>query len=198
MILQEWSQSSFSIVVTFPLLDTYRARSEVREMHKLICATATIFLSVVGLIPQVQSDSQALQELKGVAVTVRVIPKGALLESQIRAEVEQQLQAAHVPILGHPRDVLIERGKRINSFPPFLSVLVDLTPQRAEPRAYKVEVMVSQDAADVQDPRAKTSVTTWRVARAGTFNGRGLKEIRRDIEIGVDQFISDYAAVNTK
>lgn len=81
-------------------------------MHKLICATANIVLSVVGLIPQAQSNSQkeALRELKGVAVTVRVTPKagrGGLLESQIRADVEQQLRAAHVPLFGHPRDVLL-------------------------------------------------------------------------------------------
>jgi hypothetical protein len=77
-------------------------------------------------------------------------------------------------------------------------VLVDITPQGAEPRAYKVEVVVSQDAADPQDPRAKTSVTTWSVTKAGTYNRRRLKEVRRDIEIGVDQFISDYVGVNTK
>ena len=170
-------------------------------MHKLICAT--IVLSVVGLIPQAQSNSQreALRELKGVAVTVRVIPKAerdALLESQIRADVEQQLRAAHVPLFGHPRDILLAGGRRVNSFPPFLSVLVDITPQGAEPRAYKVEVVVSQDAADPQDPRAKTSVTTWSVTKAGTYNRRRLKEVRRDIEIGVDQFISDYVGVNTK
>jgi hypothetical protein len=172
-------------------------------MHKLICPTATIVLSVVGLIPQAQSYSQkeALRELKGVAVTVRVTPnaeRGGLLESQIRADVEQQLRAAHVPLFGYPRDILYAGGKRVNSFPPFLSVLVDVTPQGAKARAYKVEVVVSQDAADPQDLRAKTSVTTWRVTKAGTYNSRRLKEVRRDIEIGVDQFISDYVAVNTK
>jgi hypothetical protein len=173
-------------------------------MHKLICATATFVLSVVGLIPQAQSNSQkeALRELKGVAVTVRVTPKaerGTLLESQIRADVEQQLRAAHIPLVLHPRDIVLAGGRRWNSFPPFLSVLVDIRPKGgAEPRAYKVEVIVSQDAADPQEPRAKTSVTTWSVTKAGTYNRRRLKEVRRDIEIGVDQFISDYVAVNTK
>lgn len=172
-------------------------------MHKLICPTATIVLSVVGLISQAQSNSQkeALRELKGVAVTVSVTPKaerGGLLESQIRADVEQQLRAAHVPLFGHPRDILYAGGRRVNSFPPFLSVLVDVTPQGAKARAYKVEVVVSQDAADAQDPRAKTSVTTWRVTKAGTYNRRRLRAVRRDIEIGVDQFICDYVAVNTK
>ena len=172
-------------------------------MHKLICATATIVLSVVGLIPKAQSNSQkeALRELQGVAVTVRVTPKaerGALLESQIRADVEQQLRAAHVPLFGHPRDILLAGGRRVNSFPPFLSVLVDITPQCAELRAYKVEVVVSQDAADPHDPHAKTSVKTWSVTKAGTYNRRRLKEVHRYIEIGVDQFISDYVGVNTK
>src|SRR6267378_3036745 len=111
-------------------------------MHKLICPTATIVLSVVGLIPQAQTNShkEALRELKGVAVTVRVTSKaetGGLLESQIRADVEQQLRAAHVPLFGHPRDILYAGGKRVNSFPPFLSVLVDVTPQGAKARAYK-------------------------------------------------------------
>ena len=172
-------------------------------MHKLTYATVTVVLIAIGLIPQAKSNTQkeALRELKGVAVTVRVTPKaerGVLLESQIRADVEQQLRAAHVPLFGHPRDILLAGGKRVNSYPPFLSVLVDITPQGAEPRAYKVEVVVSQDAADPQDPRAKKSVTTWSVTKAGTYNRRRLNEIRRDIRIGVDQFISDYVGVNIK
>jgi hypothetical protein len=90
-------------------------------MHKLICAT--IVLSIVGLIPQAQSNSQreALRELKGVAVTVRVIPKAerdALRESQIRADIEQQLRAAHVPLFGHPRDILVAGGRRVNTSRP--------------------------------------------------------------------------------
>ena len=158
---------------------------------------------MIGLIPPAKSNSQneAFRELKGVAVTVRVTPKaerGVLLESQIRADVEQQLRAAHVPLFGHPRDVVIAGAKRVNSFPPFLSVLVDIKPHGKEPRVYKVEVVVSQDAADPQDPRAKTSVTTWSVSRTGTYSRRRLKEIRRDIGIGVAQFINDYVGVNTK
>jgi len=172
-------------------------------MHHPACASAAIVLYVVGLIPHGQSTSQkeSLRELKGVTVTVRINPKAervGLVESQIRKDVEQQLRSAGVPLLGHPRDILIAGGRRVNSFPPFLSVLVDVVPQGAKARAYKVEIVVSQDAADPKDPRAKTSVTTWRVTRAGTYNRHRLKEVRRDIEIGVDQFISDYVAVNTK
>lgn len=172
-------------------------------MRQPVCATATIVLYVVGLIPHAQSTSQkeSLRELKGVTVTVRVTPKAervGLMESQIRADVEQQLRSANVPLLGHPRDILVVGGRRVNTFPPFLSVLVDVTPQGAKAPAYAVEVLVSQDAADPQDPHAKTSVTTWRITKAGTYNRRRLKEVRRDIEIAVDQFISDYVAVNTK
>jgi hypothetical protein len=172
-------------------------------MHQPVCATAAIVLYVVGLIPLGQSTSQkeSLRELKGVTVTVRVNPKAervGLIESQIRADVEQQLRSAGVPLLGHPRDIVLAEGRRVNSFPPFLSVLVDVAPQGAKARAYAVEVAVSQDAADPQDPRAKTSVTTWRLTKTGTYNRRRLKEVRRDIEIGVDQFISDYVAVNKK
>jgi hypothetical protein len=172
-------------------------------MHKLICATAAIVLNVVGLFPHAQSTSQkeALRELKGVTVTVRVTPKAkrvGLRESQISADVEQQLRAARVPLLGHPRDILVEGGRRVNSFPPFLSVLVDVTPQGAKALAYAIEVVVTQDAAHPQDPRAKTSVTTWRITKAGTHNKRRLKQVTREIEIAVDQFISDYVAVNTK
>lgn len=172
-------------------------------MHQPVCATAAIVFYVVGLIPHGQSTSQKelLRELKGVTVTVRINPEAervGLVESLIRKDVEQQLRSAGVPLLGHPRDILPAGGRRVNSFPPFLSVLVDVAPQGAKARAYKVEVVVSQDAADPQDPRAKTSVTTWRVTKAGTYNRRRLKEVRREIEIGVDQFISDYVAVNTK
>ncbi len=172
-------------------------------MHHPVCATAAIVLNVVGLIPHGQSTSQKkwLRELKGVTVTVRVNPKAervGLMESQIRADVEQQLRSAGVHLLGHPRDILLVGGRRVNSFPPFLSVLVDVTPRGATARAYAVEVVVSQDAADAQDPRAKTSVTKWRFTKTGTYNRRRLKEVRRDIEIGVDQFISDYVAVNAK
>jgi hypothetical protein len=171
-------------------------------MHKLICATAAIALCAVGLITQAQnSQKELLRELKGVTVTVRVTPKaerGALLESQIRADVEQQLREASVPLLAHPRDVVIGGGRRVNSFPPFLSVLVDITPQGAEPRAYKVEVVVTQDAADPQDPSAKTSVTIWRVTKAGIYKRSRLKEVRRDIDVVVDQFINDYLPLHTK
>ncbi len=156
----------------------------------------------VAFVTHLHSDhtKEALRELKGVTVTVRVAPKAervGLLESQIRADIEQQLRAAHVPLLGHPRDIVFAGGRRVNNFPPLLSVLVDVTPQGAKALAYAIEVVVSQDASDPQDPRAKTSVTTWCITKAGTYNKRRLKQVTREIEIAVDQFISDYVAVNT-
>jgi hypothetical protein len=172
-------------------------------MHRLVCATAAFVLSSAGIISHAQSTSQkeSLRELMGVAVTVKVTPEAqrvGLRESQIRTDVEQQIRSAHVPLLGHPRDVLFVGGRRVNTFPPFLSVVVDVTPQRTKAPTYAVEVVVSQDAPDLKDPRAKTSGTTWRIARAGTLNSRSLKEVRRDVKTAVDQFISDYLAVNTK
>lgn len=157
----------------------------------------TFFLAVLLLSPMLDTQAQAHQEeslrgLHGVFVQVphvgRDIEAGGLSTIQIQSAVEKALGAAGIPVYSEPQPAEGSAN---------LIIEISLVKHPQGPYLYGVEVALVQE---VHLSRTKESeplpAKTWSAIAAGLTSANRTDLILEPIVAKVNEFISEYRAVN--
>jgi hypothetical protein len=142
------------------------------------------------------SERSSLYGLPGVYVLVESLnldmEKDGLTKDQLRMEVESQLRNAGIRVLTRE-----EKLKTAGN--PQLYVNVNLL-KSSSPFAcpYSVEISLEQEVVLVRKPNMRTVATTWSQGSVGIVGIANLRTIRETVRGGVDHFIHEYVAANSK
>ncbi|HPS55579.1 MAG TPA: hypothetical protein PLP05_08275 [Sedimentisphaerales bacterium] len=143
----------------------------------------------------IADDKETLKGLEGFHVNIEElkspIERSGLTTAQIRSDVELRLRQNGIKVLSE-EELLAAPGN------PQLYVNVNiLAPKDFAVVAYSIVIRVDQAVFLARDTTKKYCATTWNRGSTGIVN-RNLSTIRDDVKNKVDEFISDYLAVNPK
>lgn len=136
---------------------------------------------------------ETLRGLKGLVVIVETVKSDAeadgLMVDDIQAEVESKLKQAGVPILPHDE-------WRTTIGRPWLYVSVN-TIKYLFSYFFSIDVQLKQDVTLPRRPSISTSSATWEMGSIGFVAVPELPaKIKESVAMYVDNFISDFLAVN--
>lgn len=136
---------------------------------------------------------QSLKDMKGVRLLIEVGQDSGLKEVTLQEEIAQRLTGAGLRLLDHDTWLATSGGQ-------YLYVNVDaLCPSTAAVCAYAIRVELRQDVLLARTPALKVhGATTWGSTRVGIAPTAAAGDrIRPSIDDLIDEFITDYQAVNT-
>lgn len=145
----------------------------------------------LGMAQNEEQTRLTLKGLGGVHVYVEElaaeIEKEGLRQSDLRADAEQQLEAAGIRILGNMEKAL---GN------PYLYIYVHVfrLPTQTRRYLYYVRVELNQDVLLVREPKIVGSAVTW--SDGGVGIDFSLEHVREVVGAQVSKFVKAYGAMN--
>jgi hypothetical protein len=141
-------------------------------------------------------ERRTLAGLRGVHVVVHqpdsVQARAGLAPEDLRAEIEEPLRAAGVPILN-------AEESRLAPGVPWLQLLVGVTQvEKKNLYAWSMRLVLLQRTCMERDPKICESSTTWSASSFGTVGSFQRKSIRADARALGQLFATAYWSVNTK
>ena len=138
---------------------------------------------------------ETLRGLPGVAVVIEPLhpttERDGLTQSQLQAEVEQQLKTAGIRVLTQ------EEWKKTPGA-PYLYVNVAALKKNYGLYAYAIEVCLNQLVLLIRDQQTQEFAETWETREVGTVGKERLATVRKSVAAHVAVFIRDYFAVNPR
>ena len=165
-------------------------------MARITWATITILFCIPTVHASAHMPANAketLRGLPGVAVVIEPLhpttERDGLTQSQLLAEVEQQLKDAGIHIL-------TQEEWKTTPGAPYLYVNVAALKKSYGLYAYAIEVCLNQVVTLIRDQKLQEFAETWETREVGTVGKAQLPTVRNSVAAHVAVFIRDYYAVN--
>ena len=157
--------------------------------HRLTLGIALSLLAAQAWGQDSLAQRATLRGVGIVEVVVEVMDPAAerdgLARSQLQTDVESRLRQAGIPV-----------GPTLTGH---LYVNVDTVKSGdGQTYAYNILIQYMQQVVLARDPKAPMFATTWETGGVGMIGTPRLREVRRDVAIYLDQFISAYHEQNAR